>query len=366
MIDRFNSLIKETKNNFVKCSHIESELLWGDTSGVIHPWISVIIITYKRPDYFKQAFESVLRQQDVSYPWEILVMDNNPEETELLGYIAKKNNRKVRYYRNKKNLQHEGNINRGAELARGEWIALLHDDDLLAPDYLILIEQYIKACANWKKPLAYIKASYIEFQKIEEVLDEQQFENRNIEKKASIKPELWIETLIRGCGLTYINSCGSLIHRNRFFEIGGYNDELNPIGDSTLGLIFMEKGYSICPAKRVLGFYRQGDNTSSKKETVLNFLEADTQLRDYLYSRNWRYRLFGKIFGGLQFSNSVEVKLKISNKYCCEHQDQQDKMISVEEINRIRKYKKYYIRKYALKIMNVGLQYIYRKGRLKT
>ena len=277
MEDKYFLLIDNPENNFVKNVNVISDLLWGDYPRK-EVFLSVVIITYKRLKLVKEAIESVCCQKEVSYEWEIVVMDNNPQEEELYEYISQLGNRKIRYYRNRQNIGHEGNVNRGIELAVGKWVALLHDDDLLTADYLILIEQYISACSNWRKPLAYIRANHLQFANKCEL--PVYSSKREIENKLYIKRELWVETLLRGYGPTFVNSCGSLVLRSAFIEIGGYSEKLNPIGDSTLGLILMKHGYSIYQTEQVIGFYRQGQNLSVRKETLLSLIEADYYLRE--------------------------------------------------------------------------------------
>ena len=51
--------------------------------------------------------------------------------------------RHVRIYRNTKNVGMVRNHNICAELARGKYIAFLHDDDMLLPNYLRKVEKYL-------------------------------------------------------------------------------------------------------------------------------------------------------------------------------------------------------------------------------
>lgn len=365
MIDRTCYVIDHPENNFLKIENIESELLWGNVYPIEgtskspkEMFLSVVIITYKRVDMVRQALRSVCEQKGVSYEWEILLMDNNPEEEELLPYVKKLDNPRIRYYRNKQNLEHEGNINRGVELAKGKWVAFLHDDDLLAPDYLVLIEQYIKACAGWRRPLAYIRTKHMVFS------DEKQlpvFDNRKIENKLFVRPEPWAASLLRGHGPTFVNSCGCVVNRELFVEVGGYNDKLNPIGDATLGLIFMKKGYGIYATERVLGFYRQGENESLKKETLLGLIEADYYLREYLYKQNIFSGLFGRLFREIQYTESVDKKIARANQY---HRNDKSAIPTMEEINAIHRYRKCGFWRMIQKIMSRGIEILYRPSRI--
>lgn len=65
-------------------------------------------------------------------------MDNNPErgcETEKL-MMSYSNNPMISYYKNADNLGMVGNWNRLFTLAKGKYVVMLHDDDLLLPTFL--------------------------------------------------------------------------------------------------------------------------------------------------------------------------------------------------------------------------------------
>lgn len=101
------------------------------------PKFGFIVPTYKRADLLQYALNSILLQTtDVDF--DILVVDDNPErddETESL-MTSKFNLSRVAYYKNNKNLRQGGNWNKLFEFSRSEWLIMLHDDDMLYPDYM--------------------------------------------------------------------------------------------------------------------------------------------------------------------------------------------------------------------------------------
>ena len=291
--------LNQYTDNFVKIEDIDSNLIYTKVNDCGQPWLTILLITYKRPGVLKDAIRSIIGQKTVDYSWEIVVMDNDPESVIPEWLYDLTENLNIRYYINARNLGHEGNINRGMQLAKGKWVALLHDDDLLVPNYLQLIPAYIKAARKWKRPLAYIRANYEEFYgNVQEVFfsKQQVAENTLFWKKSG-----WLGSLINGIGPTSVNSCGSLVNKQYFINIGGYNETFNPIGDSTLGLIFMNNEYSIAETSVPLGYYRQGKNLSSNIETLYDFLRADYYLREFLYQRNAFSKMFGCCFRKAQF-----------------------------------------------------------------
>jgi glycosyltransferase involved in cell wall biosynthesis len=77
--------------------------------------------------------ESVLAQ---SFPnWELVVADNgSTQESGLV--VAAFGDPRIRHLRNEWNLGLTGNLSRCLELARGEYVTILVDDDLLLPEHL--------------------------------------------------------------------------------------------------------------------------------------------------------------------------------------------------------------------------------------
>lgn len=95
--------------------------------------ISICIPTYHRPELLRQAIESCLNQ---SYPnIEIIISDDSQDrQSEKLCCLLMEAGHSIRYYRNSPSLGQAGNVNRLFDLAQGDRLVLLHDDDLLLPD----------------------------------------------------------------------------------------------------------------------------------------------------------------------------------------------------------------------------------------
>ncbi|MBD2101123.1 glycosyltransferase [Leptolyngbya sp. FACHB-261] len=97
------------------------------------PLISVIIPTYNRLAYLKEALKSVLRQTYQNF--EVIVSDDcSPESPQAL--IEDLNDPRIRLRRNSKNLGVALNVAHAFEQAQGEYIACLNDDDLWNENFL--------------------------------------------------------------------------------------------------------------------------------------------------------------------------------------------------------------------------------------
>src|SRR4051812_36129063 len=97
------------------------------------PRVSVCIPTYRGAGHLRTSIDSVLMQtfRDL----ELIVMDDNsPDDTFAIAssYLDPR----VRCLRNERNLGAEGNWNRTLQEAKGRYVKLLPQDDVLEPDCL--------------------------------------------------------------------------------------------------------------------------------------------------------------------------------------------------------------------------------------
>ena len=104
--------------------------------GVMPPKVSVLMLTYNRPEFIGKAIESILAQE--FRDWELMVVHDGPnEEIPVVMREWQRRDGRIEYWRRAV----PGNIadasNFGLARARGEYIAVLDDDDYWAcPDKL--------------------------------------------------------------------------------------------------------------------------------------------------------------------------------------------------------------------------------------
>ena len=137
-----NSLFMQCRNNFALTKHIESKQIVKQNlnSKVL---FSIAIPVYQRVDELKRAIQSAL-DQDYDCEYEILVVEN-PSDTRdnKIENMIKKEFFNINYYKNEENLQVAGNWNRCLSLAKGEWVCILHSDDIISKDYLSTLNKVI-------------------------------------------------------------------------------------------------------------------------------------------------------------------------------------------------------------------------------
>lgn len=118
-------------------AHAASDEMITGSGGAKAPLLSITIPTYRRHDLLAEAVASAIRQ-DTDMPFEVVVVDNDPTSTGhelLLAALPEIATANFRYLRNRENLGMYGNINHCIQVAKGEWLTILHDDDLLHANF---------------------------------------------------------------------------------------------------------------------------------------------------------------------------------------------------------------------------------------
>jgi len=99
------------------------------------PRVTIAIPVYNGANFLEQAASSVLRQTFADL--ELIIVDNaSTDETSDICQRLAEQDKRVRYYRNERNLGAAPNYNRGLELARGTYFKWLAHDDWLSDNYL--------------------------------------------------------------------------------------------------------------------------------------------------------------------------------------------------------------------------------------
>lgn len=98
------------------------------------PRVSIVIVTYTRPDLLEACLESLVAARERAPGSELIVVDNGSGLDP--GAIAERIHPDARVLVLPENLGFAGAVDRGIAMARGDWIALFNDDTTLEPDAL--------------------------------------------------------------------------------------------------------------------------------------------------------------------------------------------------------------------------------------
>jgi glycosyltransferase involved in cell wall biosynthesis len=97
------------------------------------PLVSVIIPTYNRPEYLKQAINSAIQQTYQNL--EIIVSDNCSSENPQ-ALVESFQDSRIKFWRHEQNIGMLKNQFHGFKIAKGKYVASLHDDDMWNEDFL--------------------------------------------------------------------------------------------------------------------------------------------------------------------------------------------------------------------------------------
>ncbi len=97
-----------------------------------NPLISIIMPTFNYSSYIGEAIDSVLKQTYSN--WELIIVnDGSTDDTEKIVKKYLKKDKRIRYYKNEKNIGVAKSRQKGLDNSKGKFIGHLDSDDLLYP-----------------------------------------------------------------------------------------------------------------------------------------------------------------------------------------------------------------------------------------
>jgi len=261
------------KNNFSKLKGYETELMIKGTRDLSNPFISIIITVYKRKKYIHEAIRSAIHQKNIDFDYEIIVLCDDPKSN-MSEFNIYKNMQNIFIYRNYHNLGLYNSTNLGVTIAKGNYVAFLHDDDILYPEYLSKINKFIQNNSQTTKCIL-VNRDVIGHPRKTEIF------------KHALKFTFFVIflffffirflfrktynsiTLKEGLTYTLSNiykapSCGTLFERESFVNAGGFDQDFWPVSDYYFFLKF-NKDAPIYMLREKLACYRWIDNLSQSK-----------------------------------------------------------------------------------------------------
>jgi GT2 family glycosyltransferase len=205
----------------------------------LQPLISFITPVYNPPPQVLRAtLESVLAQ---TYGrWELCLADGgsaDPQVQAILDEFARRDPR-IRVERLESNLGISGNSNRALAMARGEFIALLDHDDLLAPDMLWEVVRLLNTAPD--ADILYFDEDHIT-------------EDGAVRHLPMLKPDSWSPELL--LSTNYLMH--SVLRRALVEAVGGFDPAMDGTQDWDLLLRCTEQTDRVLHIPRVLYHWRQ-------------------------------------------------------------------------------------------------------------
>lgn len=268
MVDKNTDFFK-IKDHFKETENIPSIQIYKN--GQEHtPLFSIIIPTYKRVKYLREALESALNQE-TNIQYEVIVIDNNPErndETELF-MKSYSSNPLLSYYKNSENLGMVGNWNRGIQLTKSDNIVLLHDDDYISASFLAYCSETVKLFPDY----GIIQTSKAKFNQKVDIISKPHKKDFVLFKL----PNYYIgHSLEAPSGIVY--------RKEKIISVGGFNKDYYPSFDYCFHTL-MTSRFKVIKTRKLLTYYRLEVNASMNPDTVIGFITVDAFLIRFLLKR---------------------------------------------------------------------------------
>lgn len=245
---------------------VQSKLMYGHAcKSADQPLLSIMIPTFNRGQTLVRAIDSAINQNKL-FSFEVIVVSNNPEDDFKDLIDRYKDQENLFFYKNDENIGMVRNSNRCVELARGKYVAFLHDDDYLLDNYSKVINDFI----NGFDGKCLITGRYLEYENGPRKIDK----IKKIIRKIYFIPDLYRKKIksitIKDCLRSDINtyyspSCGTIFEKEAFLSIGGFDNNIPYSFDIDFFLRFNLK-YKVYETTEMCAVYSIGNNASLKPE----------------------------------------------------------------------------------------------------
>lgn len=209
------------------------------------PLISIITPTYNTPpELLEQTIQSVINQ---TYDhWELCIVDGCSESSGLKAILESwtQRDQRIRVRWLACNLGISGNTNEALGMAKGEFIALLDHDDLLAPFALFEVVDYL----NKDRSVDFLYSD-----------KDMVTESGDTRFDPLFKPDWSPETLLSANYLTHL----CVIRKHVAVDVGGFNSETDGAQDWDFFLRVTERTRRVAHIPKVLYHWRCWSNSAA-------------------------------------------------------------------------------------------------------
>lgn len=273
-----------SRNNFAKVDNITSSLKFGNY--IEDADLTICIPIFGIGKYLIETLNSVVMVlNNTNLKLQVIISNNSSNELDderIKSIVSAFGLDCFIYFNTTKPLGMFNNFNRCIQLAHTEYIAFLHDDDLLIPNFGDYITRALNVLKNNKK-IGMIHENYEVF-----------YQNPILKEVNDFSFYELSDSLIttRGNPNAGIPSCGMVISKEAAVKCGGFNSDYPCLGDSFLSISLRQFGFEILQVNEIVGFYRLAVNTSMKLDVCLGFIKEGILFRDYWYSQNVFRKLY--------------------------------------------------------------------------
>lgn len=242
------------------------------------PWLTLAVLVHN-PDraYLDDLFESLLKQSE---PFYLDIIDDSPVPQSDITVPDTLNARYIRHDDNTHGLS--GNWNFAVRKARSRWVSVLHQDDMLHPDYTQIIAELIDAYP--RATAVFSNACIVDESGQPATTLADRVKERLLNKvegtRFTLIGDAGSATLLRGNFIF----CPAVCFNREMLGSRGFNKRWKMVPDLALYLLLLFKGHTLVGSKRVGMLYRRHREQATAKyqATGLRFEEEFALYRQML------------------------------------------------------------------------------------
>ncbi|QLE56088.1 glycosyltransferase family 2 protein [Nostoc sp. TCL26-01] len=242
------------------------------------PLVSVIIPTYNRPEYLKQAIASAVQQTYQNI--EIIVSDNcSPENPQAIA--ASFQDSRIKFWRQPENMGMLPNQIHAFKMARGKYVASLHDDDMWHEDFLAKLIPHLEADSNLI--IAFCDQYIIDGQG--NINDEKTAENTKAYKRDQLTQGIYENFIKIGLIDKSIPTAAACVIRNHVINWDNIPTQIGGMWDLYLTYLCCISGFGAYYYPEKLTRYREHEQTDTKmsgsKDAQAKIRKAESEIFCY-------------------------------------------------------------------------------------
>ncbi|MCF3609162.1 glycosyltransferase [Planktothrix agardhii 1033] len=249
--------------NLSKLSQVNAPRIDPVFSAQPRPFWSVIIPSYNGEKYIEQVLNSVLTQAISSEEMEIIVVDDCSTNSEIETIVKNIGKNRVKFYRQPQNLGLIPNWNDCIKRSTGQWIHLLHQDDLVLPGFYTRMRELLE-----KEPTAgagFCRHYYIDEQGKQRSISALEQETNGIIYN-------WLERI---AVMQRIQFAAMVVKRSVYETLGGFSENAGSAADWEIWKR-ISAYYPVAYEPQPLACYRLHSTSESSKLICIGANISDT------------------------------------------------------------------------------------------
>lgn len=240
----------------------------------INPTVTIGLTTYNRPEFLRQAVQSVMNQTFTDY--KLLIGNDDPSNKIVFDDLGIPFDPRIEILNNSINIGEVANMNKLLDASNSEWFTWMADDDAFHSLFLESLVESIKANSQ---PIA---ASYTGF-KTGSILDSTFFDSVKPIKSIYMHPKDFMQQYVSR--KIKLIGCYGLMSTQILKKIGGMpslGDSFSPYGDTLIPILLAEFG-GINFIDMPLSFLRvHEESISSSSSSFYAYQTAESDFIDKL------------------------------------------------------------------------------------